>query len=64
EEIDEAYGVNVEFEDSGNEDEGDDNEVREDEEGDLSEGEEAKMDYTIQEKTFNKTVNNYPLHIH
>ncbi|CAF0840833.1 unnamed protein product [Adineta steineri] len=53
-EIDETYGVNVEFEESGDEDEGDEDEVR-DEEGDLSEGEEAKMDYTIQEKHFNKT---------
>ncbi|CAF3825762.1 unnamed protein product [Adineta steineri] len=53
-EIDETYGVNVEFEESGDEDEGDEDEVR-DEEGDLSEGEEAKMDYTIQEKNFNKT---------
>ncbi|CAF2937525.1 unnamed protein product [Rotaria sp. Silwood2] len=58
EEIDETYGVNVEFEDSGDEDEGDENEVREDEEGDLSEGEEAKMDYTIQEKNFNKSSTN------
>ncbi|CAF4038819.1 unnamed protein product, partial [Rotaria sordida] len=53
EEIDETYGVNVEFED-----EGDDNEVCEDEEGDLSEGKEVKMDYTIHEKTFNKTSAN------
>ncbi|CAF4836031.1 unnamed protein product, partial [Rotaria socialis] len=36
EEIDETYGVNVEFEDSGDEDEGDENEVHEDEDGDLS----------------------------
>ena len=55
EEIDETYGVNVEFEESGDEDDGDEDEVREDE-GDLSEGEEAKMDYTIQEKNFTKTV--------
>ncbi|CAF4909304.1 unnamed protein product, partial [Rotaria sp. Silwood1] len=58
EDIDETYGVNVEFEDSGDEDEGDENEVREDEDADLSEGEEAKMDYTIQEKTFTKTSAN------
>ena len=57
EEIDETYGVNVEFDESGDEDDGDENEIREDEEGDLSEGEEAKMDYTIQEKNLSKTVN-------
>ncbi|CAF3930211.1 unnamed protein product [Rotaria magnacalcarata] len=58
EEIDETYGVNVEFEDSGDEDDGDENEVHEDEDGDLSEGEEAKMDYTIQEKNLNKAAAN------
>ena len=56
EDIDETYGVNVEFEESGDEDDGDENEVREDEGSDLSEGEEAKMDYTIQEKNLNKLV--------
>jgi len=49
-ELDDDYGVNVEFEGSSDEEEGDVNEVREGEEDELSEGEEAKMDYTIQEK--------------
>ncbi|UJR08870.1 hypothetical protein I4U23_013125 [Adineta vaga] len=53
-EIDETYGVNVGFDDSDNEDQGDDDEVRDDD-GDLSEGEEANMDYTIQEKNVNKS---------
>jgi len=47
---DETYGVNVEFENSSEEDEDDVEEIREDEEDDLSEGEEAKMDYIIQER--------------
>jgi pre-mRNA-splicing helicase BRR2 len=55
-EIDETYGVNVEFEGSSDEDDGDNNEIREDEEGDQSEGEEAKTDYTIHDKNLNKTV--------
>lgn len=57
EDIDETYGVNVEFDESGDEDERDENEIREDDE-ELSEGEEAKMDYTIQEKNLNKTNTN------
>ena len=48
--IDETYGVNVEFDGSDDEDEGDVNEVREGDEDDASEGEEAKMDFTIQDK--------------
>jgi pre-mRNA-splicing helicase BRR2 len=56
EEIDATYGVNVEFDDSGDDDEGDDDEIRENEDDELSEGEEAKMDYTIQEKNLNKTA--------
>lgn len=57
EDIDETYGVNVEFDESGDEDEGDENEVRDEDEGDLSEGEEAKMDYTIQEKNLKSNTN-------
>ena len=56
-EIDETYGVNVEFDESDNEDQGGEDEVRDDDE-DLSEGEEAKTDYTIQETNYNKTVCN------
>ena len=56
-EIDETYGVNVEFEGSSDEDDADVNEIRDGEEDDASEGEEAKMDYTIQEKNLNKPVN-------
>ena len=52
--IDETYGINVEFDESGDEEEGDANEIRDEDEEDLSEGEEAKMDYTIQEKNLNK----------
>ncbi|CAF1520719.1 unnamed protein product, partial [Adineta ricciae] len=53
-EIDETYGVNVEFDESDNEDQGGEDEVRDDDE-DLSEGEEAKTDYTIQETNYSKT---------
>ena len=54
-EIDETYGVNVEFDGSSDEDEVGVNEVREGDEDDLSEGEEAKMDYTIQENNLGKS---------
>ncbi|CAF1258343.1 unnamed protein product, partial [Didymodactylos carnosus] len=49
EEIDETYGVNVEFEGSDSERDDDVDEIRDDEEAD-DEGEDAKMDYTIQGK--------------
>ena len=58
EDIDETYGVNVEFEESDEDEGGDDNEIRDnDDDEEASEGEEAKMDYTIQEKNLNKPGN-------
>ena len=57
EEIDATYGVNVEFEESDEDEGGDDDEIRDNEDDDASEGEEAKMDYTIQEKNATKGAN-------
>ena len=62
--IDEELGVNVVFDDSSDDGEGGVDEIREREPDDeMSEGEEAKMDYTIQEKAAEKSVKINGVHV-